>query len=189
MHTRTFPAREALRLRRSHSKVTDEAPSGETVAELVAELASVADHAGLRPWRLIELRGDARDALGQGLAEASDGDLEKYLAKAHRAPLVIAVVVSPKPSIKVAMWEQEAVASGVAHHLGMLLHEAGWGSMWRSGLHTRSAPVHAAHQLNSDEYLLGWIYVGGIPERDQKPKPRRPIDLTQHLSQLMPVGE
>ena len=183
------PAREALRLRRSHSKVTEEAPSHEQVAELIEVLASVADHSALRPWRVIEIRGKARTAVGRSLAEASGNDPETMIAKAHRASLLLAVVVTPRESEKVPLWEQEAVATGVAHNLGLLLHEAGWGTIWRSGLHTRSAPVHRAHQLSPDEYLLGWIYVGGIPERDQKPKPRRPIDLAQHLSQLTPASE
>src|SRR5690606_21769576 len=170
-----LPAREAVRTRRSHSKVTDEAPSTEQLHELLEVLSSVADHSSLRPWRIIELRGDARDRLGESLALASGGDREKFLSKARRAPLVLAIVVSPVESEKVPLWEQEAVASGVAHYLGLLLHEAGWGSIWRTGKLARHNAVHAAHRLEPAEQLLGWLYVGGIPERDRKAKPRKPL--------------
>lgn len=180
--TEAAPAAAAVRARRSHSKVTDAAPTHEELSELVSAMSSIADHSGLRPWRIIELRGDARLKLGEGLAAAAGSKREKYLAKATRAPLVLALVVSSRPKHKVPVWEQEAVASGVAHTLGLLLHEAGWGTFWRSGSLTRTPEVHAAHGLASSEYLLGWLYVGGIPERDQKSKPRKPLDLGRHLS-------
>lgn len=177
--------RDAIAQRRSHSKLIDPAPSHDELAELVASLASVADHSGLRPWRLIELRGDARTVLGRALAEASEAkDPEKLIKKAHRAPLVLAIVVSPRKTDKVPLWEQEAVASGVAHLLGLLLDEAGWGAIWRTGSHTRSPAVHRAHQLAEHEYLLGWLYVGSVPDRDRRAKPRKPLDLTRHLSAL-----
>ncbi|TDP95582.1 nitroreductase [Leucobacter luti] len=181
---RTAPALAALRDRRSHSKVTDEAPNHAELAELLSVMSSIADHSGLRPWRIIELRGDARLRFGEGLAAAAGEKREKYRSKATRAPLVLAIVVSPRLNHKVPVWEQEAVASGVAHALGLLLHEAGWGVIWRTGPLTRSEPVHAAHELGANEYLLGWLYVGGIPDRDRKHKPRSPLDPARHLSAL-----
>ncbi|QIK62977.1 nitroreductase [Leucobacter viscericola] len=189
----TSPAFDALRARRSHSKVTDEAPSRAELEHLLTAMSSIADHSGLRPWRIIELRGDARRSLGEGLAKAAakqetrshkESDAEKHISKAMRAPLVLAIVVSPKPSHKVPLWEQEAVASGVAHSLGLLLHEAGWGSIWRTGPLTRTKAVRKAHGIKKPEYLLGWLYVGGIPDRDKTPKPRKPLDVTKHLSSL-----
>lgn len=185
MHGPERPALRAVQRRRSHSKVSDEAPSHDELAELVSALSSVADHSGMRPWRLIELRGDDRDLLGHALAEANGGDPEqhdKLVRKARRAPLLIAVVVSPQASKKVPTWEQEAVASGVAHILSLLLHEAGWGVMWRTGNATRAEAVHRAHGLSGTEYLLGWLYVGGIPEKDRRDKPRKPLPVERFLS-------
>lgn len=189
---------EALRARRSHSKVTDDAPSQDELEHILTAMSSIADHSGLRPWRIIALRGDARRKLGEGFARAADRAAgrgsgtpedrskaaEKYLSKAMRAPLVLAIVVSPKPSHKVPLWEQEAVASGVAHTLGLLLHEAGWGSIWRTGPLTRTKAVRKAHGIKKAEYLLGWLYVGGIPDRGKTAKPRKPLDVSRHLSSL-----
>lgn len=165
---------DAVNRRQSHSKVTETAPSHEELLPLVAAAASVADHGSLRPWRLIELRGDSRARLGAAFAEASGGDAKdaaKLAGKAMRASLLIAVVVAFRPSHKVADWEQEAVASGVAHTLSLLLDDAGWGVMWRTGHLTRSAPVRVMHGLADNETLLGWLYVGGISERT-KSSPR-----------------
>jgi len=179
--------KEAMLARRSSSKVTDAAPTPAEIADLVQAAGQLADHSGLRPWRVIEIRGEARDVLGDGLAKA-DGvkkkNAEKYRAKAHRAPLVLAVVASIRPSHKVPAWEQEAVASGVAHGLSLLLDDEGWGVFWRTGELTRAKAVRAAHRLEKNEELLGWLYVGGLPLRGRKERAKSRIRVSDHLSSL-----
>ena len=49
-------ALEAMRDRRSWSKVTDVAPTGPELEAFVAAAGRVADHKTLRPWRIIEIR-------------------------------------------------------------------------------------------------------------------------------------
>jgi len=175
---------EALLARRSHSKVTGDAPQHDEIARLLSAMTSIADHSGLHPWRVIEIRGTSREQLGRALAKANGTSKEKGISKATRAPLILAVIASPKKSKKVPYWEQEAVATGVAHALGLLLHEAGWGTMWRTGHAARHRTVRRAMGLEKREQLVAWLYVGGIPERDAKPKPRKPLDLKRHLSEL-----
>ena len=163
----------AVRNRRSQPTVTAEAPSRAELLPLVEAAAFVADHGALRPWRLIELRGEARVRLGNAFVAATekasglrlaDEKAAALAAKSLRASLLIAIVAALKPSIKAPEWEQDAAAAGVAHTLSLLLADAGWGVFWRSGGHTRSEPVRAMHQLAANEKLLGWLYVGGIPE-------------------------
>ena len=180
------PVADAMRHRRSHSSVTDAAPTRRELLPLIEAAASVADHASLKPWRVIALRGEARARLGRALAEASglEGSAaEKMAAKPLRAPLLLAVVVSPKRSFKVPLWEQEAVASGVAHALSLVLDEAGWGVMWRTGLQTRSGAVHRMHELAPDEALLGWLYVGGKPSKKKSGR-RKSVSAKDYLSSL-----
>jgi nitroreductase len=177
------PVFEALARRASQSKVTDAAPSHEELKELMSVLNAVPDHSRLRPWRVIELRGKDREILGKAFAKARDMSVDKGIAKATRSPLVLAIVVSPEKSKKVPYWEQEAVASGVAHLLTLLLAEAGWGTMWRTGDGTRSKAMRKAHKLADGEELLGWLYVGGVPEKQKKPKQRKPLDMRRHLTQ------
>jgi nitroreductase len=177
-------ALEAMRARRSLSKVTDEAPGRDELETLVAAAGRVADHSSLKPWRLIELRGDDRLLLGRAInkAEGHSGASSKPL----RAPLLLAVVASYRKS-KVPHWEQEAVASGVAHALSLLLDEAGWGVFWRTGSYTRHKTVAKAHGLDKNEVLLGWLYVGGKPPRTRVGH-REPVDVARHLSP-MPLGK
>lgn len=172
--------------RRSYSRVTPDAPTHEELLPLVAAAGRVADHSALHPWRLIELRGEARERLGRAFvadAKATGAEAEKLAAKPLRSSLLIAIVSVRTKSEKVPGWEQDAVASGVAHILSLLLHDAGWGVMWRTGHHTRSKAVHRMHGLAKNERLLGWLYVGGIPE-DSKEGHRTTIDPERFLSVL-----
>lgn len=162
------PVLNAVRSRRSWSKVTDVAPDRQELLELIAACGRIADHSNLKPWRLIELRGPDRDRLGRAINKANKQ--KGTSSKPLRAPLLIAIVFSPKKS-KVPSWEQEAVASGVAHTLSLLLDEAGWGVFWRTGDYTRSKVVAKAHGLQRGEKLLGWLYVGGTKTlKDRGPK-------------------
>jgi nitroreductase len=130
----------------------------------VEAAATVADHGRLHPWRLIELRGTDREPL--------------------RAPLLIAVVTVHHESVKVAEWEQDAAAAGVAHTLSLLLDEAGWGVIWRTGPLTRSLAVSELHGLAANEKLLGWLYVGGKPDAEPPVRTARvnPADFLTALS-------
>ena len=178
-------ALEAVRARRSWSKVTDAAPTRAELMTLVSAAGRVADHSSLRPWRLIELRGPDRERLGRAINKAN-GD-KGSSSKPLRAPLLIAVVASYRKSDKVPHWEQEAVASGVAHVLSLLLDEAGWGVIWRTGHYTRSKGVAKLHGLGKHEELLGWLYVGGKPPRARLGR-RKAVDARHHLSRL-PSGK
>lgn len=173
-------ALEAVRNRRSWSKVTDAAPTRAELLTLVSAAGRVADHSSLRPWRLIELRGADRERLGRAINKAN-GD-SGVSSKPMRAPLLIAVVASYRKS-KVPRWEQEAVASGVAHMLSLLLDEAGWGVLWRTGDYTRSKAVAKAHGLGKNEELLGWLYVGGKPPRERLGR-RKAVDARRHVSRM-----
>lgn len=171
---------DAVAARRSWSKVTSDAPDHDEVVRLVGAAGRVADHSSLRPWRVIELRGDDRERLGRAMhkAEGSRGSSSKPL----RAPLLLAVVFRERKSNKVPAWEQEAVASGVAHMLSLLLDDAGYGVIWRTGSTTRSKAVAKAHGLRKGERLMGWLYVGGKP--DEKVRTRRALDGEDYVSRM-----
>jgi nitroreductase len=178
--------RDAVTRRRSYPRVTADAPSYDELLPLIEAAATVPDHASLRPWRIIALRGDARTRLGAAFVEASGligEDADRLAAKPLRASLLLAVVAVRRPSFKVHDWEQDAAAAGVAHLLALLLDDAGWGVMWRSGGHTRSDAVRRMHRLADSEELLGWLYVGGKTD-SSKPDSRAHIDVSGLFSEL-----
>ncbi|MBM7025203.1 nitroreductase [Clavibacter zhangzhiyongii] len=169
------PVLAALRGRRSRSSVGEGAPTHEDLVPLVEAASRLADHGSLRPWRVIEIRGAARERLAAAMDEAAgDPASGKHRRKTHRASLLVAVVACRAPSRKVPDWEQDAVAAGVAHALTLLLEEQGWGVFWRTGGLTRSDAVRRMHDLGPGEELLGWLYVGDV-EPDGK-GPRSTVD-------------
>ncbi|UVI37057.1 nitroreductase family protein [Brevibacterium spongiae] len=161
------PVLHALSTRRSISKVDPETPNDSDLLELIRSVSSVADHKGLRPWRFLIIRGDDRHRLGEALDEAAGvsrkpGEVNE---KPLRAELLLALVASAQKHDKVPEWEQHATAAGAGHLLELALWQAGWGVMWRSGTLTNSEPVRRLHRLKENELLMGWFYIGAVPER------------------------
>lgn len=183
------PVLEAMARRRSVSKVGPETPSDDELLHLLDAVTPVADHKALRPWRLITLRGDDRIRLAEALDEASGEVREpgEINPKPFRAELLIAVVASPKEHPKVPGWEQHATAAGAGHLLSLALWQAGWGVMWRTGLHANAPAVRAIHGLADAEHLMGWLYVGNIEEsfRERLKTSTRPaLDARPFLSSM-----
>lgn len=186
------PVFAALTRRRSSPRLVDPSPDDTALLPLIAAASRIADHGSLRPWRLITIRGEARTRLGLALAEAAGLDPTAAGAglaqKPLRAPLLIALVERQQQSFKVHPWEQSDVVAGIGHVLTLLLEEAGWGVMWRSGPHTRHDAVRAAHGLAEHETLHGWLYVG-TTAGNAAPKPERAAIIPEEFLSAFPVPE
>ncbi|UQX90157.1 nitroreductase [Jatrophihabitans telluris] len=156
---------DAIRLRRSTAPVDDRAPQDRELRALLQLAAHAPDHAALRPWRLVTVRGEDRRRLGEAMA-AGFGDpagsqaAVKTAAKTSRAPLLVGVLVCYQDHPKVPPREQLAATVAMVTTLQLLLFEAGWTAMWRSGPPVELAEVQAAMGVGSDEQLLGWLYIG-----------------------------
>src|SRR5699024_2800265 len=83
----------------------------------------------------------------------------------RRAGHLPALVSSPTQHEKVPEWEQLATAAGAGHLRELALWQAGWAVMWRSGTLTNTPPVRRLHRLDETELLMGWFYIGAVPER------------------------
>lgn len=183
------PVLDAIAHRRSVSKVGPRTPTDAEIRHLLAAVTHVADHKSLRPWRLIILRGDDRMKLANALdvAQGITRPEGEYNVKPFRAELLIAVVASPVEHESVPTWEQHATAAGAGHLLELALWQAGWGTMWRTGLYANAPEVRQAHGLSEDELLMGWLYVGDVDEsfraRLEESK-RPPLDPTQFVSSM-----
>lgn len=158
------PVLAAMARRRSVAKVGSRAPDDRELLTLLRSVVTVADHNALRPWRLLTLRGEDRVRLGTALDSAAGTERapgESNL-KPLRAELLVALIASQIDHPKVPHWEQVATAAGAGHLLSLALSEAGWGVMWRSGVHTNAQPVRDLHGVADDELLMGWLYVGDV---------------------------
>jgi nitroreductase len=162
---------DLIRGRRSTAPITDDAPDDEQFRRFVALASHSPDHASLRRWRLVTLRGTDRvrlaDALVAGFGdEPGSPQAGRTAEKALRAPLLVAIVFSPRAHVKVPEWEQLAATASMVTTLQLILFDAGYTAMWRSGPGVEFEPVRGLHGLSEDERLLGWLYVGGNTDPD-----------------------
>jgi nitroreductase len=156
---------ELIRNRRSTAPVTDDAPSDADLRRFVALAAHSPDHASLRRWRLIVLRGHDRQRLGEALVagfgdEPGSPQAARTAAKPLRAPMLLGIVFAPVEHPKVPEWEQLAATVSMTTTLQLVMYEAGYTAMWRTGPAVELAPVRELHRLVDGERLLGWLYVG-----------------------------
>jgi nitroreductase len=157
---------EAIRNRRSTAPLTDAAPTDAQLQQYLALAAHSPDHAGLRPWRLVTLRGADRQRLGAALATGfgdrpGTPEAARTAGKPLRAPLLLAIIGTPVQHPKVAGWEQIAATAALITTLELVLFDAGWTAMWRTGPAIELPEVQSLHGLGQNEQLLGWLYIGG----------------------------
>jgi nitroreductase len=157
---------EAIRLRRSTAPTTDTAPGDSELARCLAMAAHSPDHAGLRPWRLVTVRGTDRVRLGEAMAagfgdEAGSAAAAKTAAKTMRSPLLVGIIAVPVEHPKVPEWEQIAAIGALVATLELVLFDAGYTAMWRTGPGVGLSEVQRVMGVGPDERLLGWLYVGG----------------------------
>lgn len=160
----------AITQRVSVAQLTGPGPSQQQVEQLYSAAFRAPDHAWMRPWRYLTIRGQGLVALGQVFAEAGlkkDANLaEEKVAKLknmpQRAPLMIVAIANIQENAKVPAVEQRlAVGAGIQNIL-TAAYAMGLGAIWRTGEMVSDDHVKASLCLHSNEEVLGFIYIGHV---------------------------
>lgn len=176
----------AIRTRVSEPHLGEPAPTDPEFTRLLNCAAQAPDHGLLMPWRLITVRGSAREALAHTLAfDTAPDQRERALKMPMRAPLLAAIVFAPHPRHRIPVWEQMVSAACVVNNLMLLLHDRGYGSIWRTDRSVDSSTVRVMLDLAPTETLLGWLYVGTPDLRAARRKAARPA-VDSHVSEFRP---
>lgn len=155
--------------RNSTGVLTEPAPAGPH-RELIFQAALRApDHGNLRPWKFLLVEGEDRNRLGkvfhqavmEANPEATEAELNKASNSPLRAPLVVIAICKATENLpKIPVWEQQ-ISTGCAVHQMLLAAQAlGYGGMWRTGPMSRNHHVSQALQLEPDETIVGFLYLG-----------------------------
>jgi nitroreductase len=181
----TLSALELLASRASNGRLTEPAPDDATLAAIVDAALRAPDHALLRPWRVLSIRGDARAKLGDAFAaglrrrdpQATDEQLDRLRRKPLRAPLLIAVAATPRAHPKVPEIEQVVSAGAVAHGILLGLAARGFAGMWRTGAPSYDPVVKEALGLAPEDHVVGFLYAGTAAEAPPAIERPRAADL------------
>lgn len=170
---------EAIYARHSQGKVKPDPLPRELIEKLLDAAVQAPNHYKVRPWRFVVLTGEGRNRLG-GVMAASQQEhhpefpqeaFDKSRALPLRAPVVIAVGVDKPSEAKVLEIENVCAAAAATENLLLAAQAMGLGAKWRTGEWARDAKVKDFLGFESDQHIIGFIYVG-YPEFVAEPAPR-----------------
>lgn len=192
-----MPANPALRdyllTRRSVGQafLAEPAPTGDDLKTLLTIATRVPDHGKLAPWRLVMFSGDARAAAGDKLAEIArrkrpeldEAGIEIERRQFLPAPLVIGVVSTAKPHVKIPEFEQLLSAGNVAFNLVHGAYALGYAATWITRWYTFDAEAAFALGAKEGERFVGFVHIG-TPTAAIEDRPRP--DLAEIVTEWRP---
>ncbi len=175
-------ALDLLKTRRSVSSsfLAEPGPDAAQLFEILTIASRVPDHGKLAPWRFIVYEGDARATVGAALAslykeknpDASDKKIEEESKRFSYAPVVVAVVSTAVPHVKIPEFEQLLAAGNAAMNMVHAAHAMGFAAQWLSGWLAYDADAGRILGLKPGERFVGFIHIGTstAPYQD-RPRP------------------
>ncbi|ULL19961.1 nitroreductase [Paenibacillus sp. H1-7] len=177
---------EAIAGRRSIGRVKQDPVDKQQIEALLDAANWAPSHHATEPWRFFVMTGGGRqkladayaDIAAEGAAGSAGEELEtirsKAAGKAFRAPVVIAVAVSPSDAPSVNRMEEFAAAHSAVQNMLLAAHGLGLGTIWRSGEPMYHPRMKQAFGLAPSDELVGLVYVG-YPDMQLLPGKRRPV--------------
>lgn len=128
----------------------------------------VPDHGRLTPWRFIVIRGDAREKMGDIIAEAYkaknpdaiEEQVEIERERLTRAPVVVAVTSKVVKEHKIPEWEQMLSSGAACQTMLIAALSMGYAAQWITEWYAYDPAVKAALGLDEDDRIAGYIYLG-----------------------------
>ena len=162
--------------------LTDPAPTSEEMSEVYKGALRAPDHARLRPWKFIEVRGDSRDKLAKIFidtatalnSDLSENEISKLEKAPHRAPMVIILAANIKEHPKVPEIEQIISLGAAAQNILLGIHEIGYSAVWRTGNMAFNPEITKFLGLEENYKIIGYLYVGTSTGKE-KPIPELEI--------------
>ena len=173
--------------RRSCHALQAPAPTGEALDLIFRAAMRVPDFQRLRPFRFLVAVGGGLDRLGEAMRRAalaagkSSEMVERAPRMPRRAPMVITVVASPKPSDIVPPFDQHLAAGCTVMAMQMAAVGLGFGGVWRSGWFMHDDGFHRELGLEEGERIVGFLYLGTPAKRPEPPPPEDPTPFIHWL--------
>jgi len=152
--------------RRSASRLSEPAPKGEALENIIRAGMRAPDHGTLQPWRFIVIENEGRERFSQLLENTARNDnmeekaIEKAKQSPFRAPMIITVVAHCEAHHKVPRWEQVVSAGCAVMAMQMAAQAQGFNGIWRSGAWTEHEAVRQAFNCREQDAIVGFLYLG-----------------------------
>lgn len=143
-------------------------PSDDDLRSIMETGMRVPDHGRLTPWRFIVIRGEARETLGEVIADAFkaktpdaiEEQIEIERERLTRAPVIIAVVSHVAREHKIPEWEQVLSAGAACQTMLIAAQSMGYAAQWLTEWYAYDPAVKAAIGVEPDDRIAGYLYLG-----------------------------
>ena len=178
---------ENITTRNSHSKLIEPHPTSEEMKIVYESALRAPDHAGLRPSQFIEVTGNGLKKLSDVFLKYANSHIEgltdkllyKYENAPYRAPMIIVLICNIREHPKVPEIEQMLSTAAAAQNILLSLHALKYGAIWRTGIFALNNEIGRFFNLEKNQKILGYLYVGTITGKTKKLKS---IDIRDHVS-------
>ena len=166
-------------------------PDLPTLHRIVSTALRVPDHGKLQPWRILQLRGEARQGFAEWLLARraaqqpppTEAQMDKERQKLTAPPVTLVVISRIVDTSRIP--EQEQLLSGGCVCFALLLaaEAEGLGAQWLTGWAAYDDEVATRLGLGEGERILGFIHIG---QRLEEPPERLRPALAEHLQEWQP---
>lgn len=172
-------ALEAIRSRTSVKRFTAQSVERGTIEQLLEAGAAAPNHHKVRPWRFVVVGGQARERMGDVMADVLHRKfpdmppeaLQKERAKPLRSPVIIAVGVDEPTEAKVQPIENVCAAAAACENILLAARALGLGGHWRTGDAARDPDIKRFLGFTEGQEVIAFLYIGH-PEAVIPPAPR-----------------
>tara|TARA_B100001094_G_scaffold173956_2_gene168217 strand:+ start:1868 stop:2446 length:579 start_codon:yes stop_codon:yes gene_type:complete len=167
---------DALLTRNSTPRLTDPIPTKDQLDIAYQCALRAPDHAWIRPWKFIQISGKGLDKLSKIFMETAqelNSDtpkeiMQKYKTAPYRAPLIIVLISNTKDHPKVPKIEQQLSTAAAGQNMLLAFHDMGFGGIWRTGKFSFNKIISKALNLDENEIVIGYLYIGTKDGKEKK---------------------
>lgn len=143
-------------------------PDADQLKTMLTIACRVPDHGKLAPWRFVLFSGDARARAGEKLAqiaarrnpEKTEDELDFERGQFLPAPLVVGVLSTAAPHVKIPEFEQLLAAGNVCLNLCHGANALGFGANWVTRWFAYDKEAAAMLGAKDGEQFVGFIHIG-----------------------------
>lgn len=163
---------DIIKNRRSVGNLSLPMPTPEQINALIELAMCAPDHKQLQPYRFVVLTESGKAQLSQALLQAavdestqknevlSEQERHKIVNMTARAPMILVCITHYQDHEKVPHFEQLLSIGAATQNILLGLHSLGYQSIWRSGPLMNAPAVKKLFDVQQDNIITGFIYIG-----------------------------